>query len=477
LALLLAVVCTVLPIAGQLYGDRSGGWLMVDFRAYYCAALAQREHADPYLIHPLHACESAAVQPYYRAPANVTVPAPYPPYTLAFVSPLTRLPFGSAAILWWTLLALSIAVAIYALARITAQPILVAWGALALSLGLTSFTSGNVMPLGLAAILIAALCAQRERILLAVVAIAAAMIEPQVALPAAIALFARYRSARLALMAAFALLGAISVANGGVARALEYATVVLPAHALSEVSRDNQYSLSTVLTALGVPGASAVLAGSISYVLATALGVVVALRLAARYGDDAFALLVPPAFALLGGSFVHTAEIAAAVPACLLLFTRAHDRRDCLFVALILLAVPWMLATSAAIFLAPLFPVGYLTFTLWRAKRAFTLVAAAASLAALAGLFALASVPAHAAAALHLYSGIDPRLAEASWAQLVLANSTNRPVMWLLRLPTWAGLGVFAAVSIALGYAAPRLARKEDDPHTFPNSGMFGILS
>ena len=75
---------------------------------------------------------------------------------------------------------------------------------------------------------------------------------------------------------------------------------MLPAHALSEVSRDNQYSLSTVMTALGVPDARAALAGSLSYVIVGTLGVLVALRLRRRYADPAIVLLVPPAFSLLG---------------------------------------------------------------------------------------------------------------------------------------------------------------------------------
>ena len=83
-AIVLAIVCTVLPIALQCAADRHAGWLMVDFRAYYCASLAQRENANPYFAAPLHACESRTPPPYYRAPATVTVPAPYPPYALAF---------------------------------------------------------------------------------------------------------------------------------------------------------------------------------------------------------------------------------------------------------------------------------------------------------------------------------------------------------------------------------------------------------
>ena len=132
-------------------------------------------------------------------------------------------------------------------------------------------------------------------------------------------------------------------------------------------------------------------------------GVLVALRLARRYDDPALTLLVPPAFSLLGGSFVHTGEIAAAVPAALLLFTHAQKYRAWLFAALLLLAVPWMLATSAAMFLAPLFPVAYVTYTLRRSERA-ALGAALASAATIVGLFALYLAPAgHAATHAHLY--------------------------------------------------------------------------
>jgi hypothetical protein len=212
------------------------------------------------------------------------------------------------------------------------------------------------------------------------------------------------------------------------------------------VSRDNQYSLATVLAALGVPDVSAALAGSISYVLVSAVGVLVALRLARRFDDPSLTVLVPAAFSVLGGSFVHTEEIAVAIPACLLLFAQARALRPWLFMALILLIVPWMMATSAAMFLAPLFPVAYVAYTLSRGDRAATFGTAAVSFALIVGLFALYSVH-HApmAAHPHLYPPIDPRLAESSWRQFVLPDVTNRPVMWLLRFPTWVGLVIFAA--------------------------------
>ena len=449
----LAAIFTLVPIGAQLYGDGAGRLLGVDFHAYYCASLAQRQGLNPYYAQSLHDCESATTAPFYRPPANVTVPAPYPPYALALFYPLTFLSFGDAMFAWWLVLALAILVAAYALARIVKQPPLVAWAALALSLGLTSFPSGNLMPVGIAAIVVAALCAARNLPVLAAAAIAVAMVEPQIALPAAVALFVAYPSARLALGVAAVALGGLSVLAGGYAQSLAYLTAVLPAHALSEISRDNQYSLSSVIAALGVPDASAALIGSVSYVVMGVLGIVVGLRLARRYGDPALTLLVPPAFTLLGGSFVHTEAIAAAVPACLVLYTHAQGYRGWIFAALALLAVPWMMATSVAMFLAPLFPVAYLTYVLWKREQKVALGAAMLSFLVILGLFTLASAtPPHPAVAPHAFPPIDPRLAEASWRAFVLGNSTNRPAMWLLRLPTWIGLIAFAAGAATLGY-------------------------
>ncbi|MGZ7042190.1 MAG: hypothetical protein ACXVH7_10405, partial [Thermoanaerobaculia bacterium] len=280
---------------------------------------------------------------------------------------------------------------------------------------------------------------------------------------AAIAFFVRYKSGRVVLVLSFALLAMLSLVFGGVAQNIEYLTSVLPAHSLSEVSRDNQYSLSTVVASFGVPDAQAVLAGSISYAIMIVLGVLVALRLARRYYEPAFVVLIPPALALLGGSFVHTVEMAAAVPAGLLLYVRAEEYRKALLIPLLLLAVPWMTATSAALMLAPIVPIAYLTYVLGGRRRTPALAAALASFAAIAVLFIIASHSAPNIHAVHVtHPSIDPRLAEASWRAFVLDNSSNRPIMWLLRWPTWIGLiGLLAAAGV--------LSRKSDLALT-PNS-------
>jgi hypothetical protein len=450
LAIVIAVICTVLPFAGQFYGDRASGALMIDFRAYYCAASASAKHENPYFAESLHPCESAPVTPFYHAPPSVTVPAPYPPYVLLLLYPLTLLPFGLAASIWWAILALALFVAAYALARVTRQPFVVAWAVLVLSVGLTSLTNGNILPVSVAALMVAALCAQLGYLPVAALAIAVAMIEPQIALPAAVAAFVRFPRIRLVLASFSALLGLASLVTSGLLQNLAYITTVLPAHALSEVSRDNQYSLSTVVSALGVSDAHAAAIGSISFIIAGIIGIVVGIRLARDYHDPAFALVVPPAFSVFGGSYVHTGVIAIAAPACLLLFVRAEKHRRLLLTALVLLAVPWIFATSAASFLAPLFPVAVLVYVLGGRDRTLALGAAVLSLAVIATLFVVALHP-----STHLLSQsvtrpfIDPRLPEASWRELALGNSTNRLATWLLRLPTWIGLIAFVAASLA----------------------------
>ncbi len=393
----------------------------------------------------------------------MTVPVPYPPYVLAMLAPLTLLSFGDAMFAWWALMAIAMLAAAYALARAVGQPFVVAWAALGLALGLTSFSAGNMAPFGIAAIVVAGLAAARNRPVLAAVAVAFAMVEPQVALPAAVALFAAFPAARIPLGLAAAALAGLSVLGGGLAHNLAYVTSVIPAHALSEISRDNQYSLSSVIAAFGVSDASAAFVGSASYVVMAALGIVVGLRLARHFGDPALAIFVPPAFTLLGGTFVHTAEIAAAIPACVALITRAPAHRAWILAALVLLAVPWMMATSAALFLAPIFPAAYLTYAFWHRDRKLAFAVAVAAYAVIFGLFTLAAAtPPHPSGIAHALTSIDPRLAEASWQQFVLGNSTNRLVMWLLRLPTWIGLIGFAtaAVVLALKTAGPFAAEE-----------------
>lgn len=446
----LAIVCSALPLAAQSVADAKAGWLMVDFRAYYCAASAQAHQQNPYFAASLQTCERTPAQPFFPTHRNATtVPAPYPPYVLAAFYPLTLLPFTTGAIVWGVFLLACLVAAAYALARIVRRPFWVGWAALVLSLGLVAFSGGNVVIVGVAALLVCALCLQLGYLHAAAFALVVAAIEPQLALPAAIAVFFRFPSIRLVLALLAGLLAVGSLASAGLGQNLAYFTSVLPAHALSEVSRDNQYSLSTILSALGMADGPAAMLGGVSYVLAAAMGIVIGVRLAREYFDPALAVVVPTAISLLGGSFVHTGEIAIAAPAALLLFERARLRNVVPLAIVVLLAVPWMMATSVTSFLAPLFPAAYLVYVLGDRNRVAALATALAALVMLLALFAISHVPVHHVVHAATRPFIDPRLAEAGWRDWVLGNSTNRLAMWLLRLPTWIGLIALLAYAVA----------------------------
>ncbi len=209
-------------------------------------------------------------------------------------------------------------------------------GIFALSLVMLSLPLGEVVPLAVAAICLSAYSAWQGRLRAAALFAAAAMIEPHLGLPACIALAVWRPTSRVALVLVLGTLAIISFAALGMERNIEYFTAVLPAHALSELTRDTQYSLSAILASAGVPAAAALRAGSLWYVAMLVVGVIVAGRLAQRTRNDAFVVAIPPAFAVFGGSFIHVTQIAVALPAAALLVAYApRERRTLAVVALL----------------------------------------------------------------------------------------------------------------------------------------------
>ncbi|MBD5604182.1 MAG: hypothetical protein IAI48_03710, partial [Candidatus Eremiobacteraeota bacterium] len=118
----------------------------------------------------------------------------------------------------------------------------------------------------------------------------------------------------LALVAALGLAVLGGVAAVGAGTVVSYATLVLPAHAASEFPANDQYSLTSILYQLGVPGKGALLAGSVSYVVALALGLAGGIALARRRAAPEFAVLFPAAAVLCGGTFIHNLQMGLAVP-------------------------------------------------------------------------------------------------------------------------------------------------------------------
>jgi hypothetical protein len=222
-----------------------------------------------------------------------------------------------------------------------------------------SLPLGQVVPLVVALLCAAALAARAGRFGLAAALGALSTIEPHLGLPACLALFVCAPQSRKALLACAGVAAVLSLWFAGPAVCLEYVRDVLPAHARSQVGQFGvQYSLTALLFALGATVPAALWAGTLSYVAMVAAGIAVARALAARYGDAAFLVLLPPAFALALGTFVHLAQMAVALPALALLIRHspAAGPRRAAYAALFALAIPWGAVADNGAFDALLWP-------------------------------------------------------------------------------------------------------------------------
>jgi hypothetical protein len=426
----------------------SAGFLFGDFRAFYCASRVALQHDDPYLAQPLHACEAGlGWNLFFERNPTVTVPAPLPSYDLAALAPLALLPFAVAAAAWAAVLALACIVSVVALSRSVAASWQAAFAVLAIALIVASLPFGEVVPIALACICMAGYFARQQRWLPAALSAAGAMVEPHLGLPVCVALAIWVPAARIPLAVCGCALAALALAFLGPATNWEYVTSVLPAHALSEGTRDTQYSLTAALYSLGAPQRLALSVGSAWYAAMVLLGSLVGGRLAKSTSNHAFLAFAPPAFAALGGTFIHVTQIAAALPAAMLLVGTARPPlRIPAFIALLLLAVPWAWAISPSLVVAPLLPVAFLTWWYWhRSLRIALLVGIAAALLQFGATEAYsltgATRPTRVAA-----PAIDPRLAEASWSDYSREDSTNSLAAWAVRIPTWMGLALLLAL-------------------------------
>jgi hypothetical protein len=433
---------------------------MRDFNAFYCAGKAITLHADPYRNEPLGTCERSAERPDFleRSPAHLAVPAPLPGYALAPFALLALLPYGAAAWIWTFVLLASFVLTIRWLRALTAFPFSAIIAALALSDAYVGITLGQIAPIAIAAVVGAAYAIAREKTLLAACAGAAAMLEPHVGLPACIAL-AIFRPRTIPLLAALGVLcTGLSVALLGMEENIEYFTSVIGAHALSETLNVKQLSLAALLARSGLPALLAVRIGTLWYTAMIVAGISLAQRIAFRLRRPALLVLLPVAFAMIGGPFVHVAQIAALMPAALLL-ADARRADTSVAISIMLLAVPWpqfaTLGTSFPIFAA--LATGTLAFYLLPDKPVARI---APPLLALA--FTLLPTPLLnpiADPGATLRAAYDPHaLAQTSWsAYVALVGTQNRLAYDIARAPMLLGLLLFS-------YAAFRIMRKKRMP-------------
>jgi hypothetical protein len=309
-----------------------------DFGAFYCAAKVALEHHDPYLVEPLRSCEQALEHSAGWASSHVT-PAPFPSYSVAFFAPLTALDFQVARILYVGILLIALMISAAFLAELARIPTLAALAAVMPTLGFLNLELGEPTPIVVAALCVAAYLVSRDRHEAAGLAAALAMLQPQIGLPAVLALFLWLPRTRTALACAGIAFAAVGLALVGPDGNVEYFRRILPAQATAELAVNDQYSLSRVLYLVGASPSTALAAGSLCFAVMTALGVFLARTMRDDRETLALVVLLPTATALLGGSYVHDDQIAAALPAAILLARLPSAWRILGWTALALLAL------------------------------------------------------------------------------------------------------------------------------------------
>lgn len=423
--------------------------LPVDFRAFYCAGAAVANDRDPYRTEPMRTCQNAARGFPAGRGLRFAVPAPLPGYAIAPFVPLSRLPYAAANGVFMAGLLASLVMSVVLLGRLCARRPETIFAALLLP-WLYALFIGQIVPIVCAATIGAAYFVARGRERLAALAAALAMLEPHLGLPVCLALFIARPRARAVLAGSGLLLAIASIALLGFDANIEYLRDVLPAHVSSELSNEEQYSLSYLAHLAGIGDRTASGLGTLSYVVMLAIGVFAGRLAAARTEMPALFLLVPPAFAVLGGPFVHAQQLAIAIPAALVLSSRISLNARTCSLAVMLLAFPWTAA-------------GFLTLNL-------PVVAAVAFILALdlfeftpsrAGIVSLASI-AITAALLGAFAGLPPltigpvdsgegtTLAEDAWRSHVEATFQGSAIPYIAaKLFGWSGLILIAVATLS----------------------------
>jgi hypothetical protein len=448
-----AAILGLLVAAAIVWPATRPGDLLRDFNAFYCAGQTLQRGSDPYRAEPLGSCERAPKpEPLITTGRGLVAPAPLPPYALVPFELLAQLPYVAAALVWTLFEIIAVGVAAAAMRRMTNLPLGALVAAFALGDGYASLCLGQIAPFAVAAIAVAAMLLAEERDELAACAAGVAMLEPHIGLPVCASLFFWRSRTRLPLVGIALLFAATSVAAAGLLTSLEYVRDVLPAHALSEIANEKQFSLTYALHRLQFSDVVALRAGEIWYAAAFVAGIWAAGRLARRTGNAGVLAVIPPAFAVLGGPFVHIVQIAAALPAALVLYVASDPRtRRTLGCAIVMLAIPWIqFSNLGTIFIAlAAVTAALLVWAFVDERPLWACVAGCAAVGFLSAAVALVQPIPDPTPVLSAH--YDPRaLAETSWLLFVRTiGSANAPAFDFAKLPTVAALVILTSAAIA----------------------------
>ncbi|TAM74861.1 hypothetical protein EPN44_10115 [bacterium] len=424
-----------------------GGLEQGSFKAFYCAGSAVASGASPYLVEPLRSCYHRADTTTHISPSGVE-PAPLPGYALAPFAALSSLPVYTAQLLFTVLLIAALIISAWLIGSLTRMPHAVVLLGL-LPLGYLNIAYGEIPPLLVAALAGAGYLLARGRWAWASVVAAGSMIEPHVGLAACLAMFLFAPRCRLPLLLCGVGLAALSIATLGVAENIAYLGAVLPSQAAAELAANDQYSLSRILSIAGVQDRTALLLGSLSYVVMLVLGIVLARGLARGLRAPELVAWFPAAAVLLGGTFVHDVQMMAALPAAFALVSRGRRLKSIVYGSLAALAFVWTLSGGRLMILLSIAAfVAIVATGLGGTPRRRLAIVLPVTLAVVGALFAVqppVGPRTHAAAdpALRALPSPPNALASANWGAYLRATPPLSTPSWgveLVKLPTWAAL-------------------------------------
>jgi hypothetical protein len=430
---------------------------MDDFPDFYCGGWVLDRHADPYHYEPLRTCEHRFQAPgTYRSavfagdPA-MAVPAPQPPYDfLAFIG-ISRLPFHIARSIDAFAIVVAAALCMTGLWMLGAPPLL-AVAVLALSAGFVELNTGQIVPFALLAVIWCGVALSRGYDAIAGLLATVSLIEPTAGLPVVIATAWFVPRARPAVGAGVVALAGIALALFGANGIVEYVARVLPAHAVSELHFPFQYSWTYAATWLGAPPGLARSVGTISYLLAAMVTIILAPRAAAAFGRRELLVFLPALGAVVAGPFLHQEELCFALPALVVLAMRAAPPRWISVAALCVLAIPWIALWSARplYILAILACVVIVTSVRLRMRPAIVIATTIA-----VALYALQLHPPHLPVPLPLGRVYPPTaLVQTAWRDYTALRASSDPLWFFVKLPVWIALLAVVGLTARLRPAA-----------------------
>jgi hypothetical protein len=430
------------------------GQIPVDMGAYYCGGQAMLQGADPYRLQPLLTCEQALVGPHQIEVTPVAAPG----YALAPFAALAALPLQIAAPLFAFTILAAATVTAFAVSRMTPIPFAAAFAIVIFGATCDSLLLGQPVPVAIAALTVAALQLRLGRPRRAASAAVLAMIQPQIGLPVLLVMFVFLPRTRIVLLTSGVALALLNVAVLGFSRTLEYFSA-LNIHVRAETPYVYQYSLTALLHNFGTPSDLALAIGKFSYLAGIAFSLLIVGMRRERAVESGALVFLPAVFAVTGGSYVHSQQIAVALIAAIVLL---RPSQFAISLAIAALALPWVTHFSEGandftqllrlpIELAAIWCL--LFYTSRAARERFPKRTATLCTGAVLAYFGLLSeLRPH-------FSGVPPpailhdpsSLASFEYIQVVAdwaaRNHSTEPFFFAMRLPMWLALGCIAYFS------------------------------